>query len=76
MAFRKKTGGRKPGVPNRVPAALKEMILEALTNLGGVEYLEKQAKEEPASFMTILGKVLPLTVNSSVDGKMTITWEK
>lgn len=76
MAFRKKTGGRKPGVPNRVPAALKEMILEALTNLGGVEYLEKQAKEEPQSFMTILGKVLPLTVNSNVDGKLTITWEK
>lgn len=67
MAFKKKTGGRKAGVPNRVPAALKEMILQALTNLGGVDYLEKQAKENPQSFMTILGKVLPLDINAKTD---------
>lgn len=76
MAFKKKTGGRKAGVPNRVPAALKEMILQALENKGGVEYLEKQAENEPVAFMSMLGKVLPMTVNGSLDGKLSITWEK
>lgn len=76
MAFKKKTGGRKAGVPNRVPAALKEMILEALTNLGGVEYLEKQAKDEPVAFIGILGKVLPLTLSAEGKGKISVSWEQ
>lgn len=76
MAFRKKTGGRKAGVPNRVPAALKEMILQALENKGGVAYLEKQAIDEPVAFMSMLGKVLPLTLSGEGKGKLTVTWEK
>lgn len=76
MAFKKKTGGRKAGIPNRVPAALKEMILQALENKGGVEYLEKQAENEPVAFMGMLGKVLPLTLSADGKGKMTISWEK
>lgn len=76
MAFKKKTGGRKPGVPNRVPAALKEMILQALELEGGVDYIRAQARNEPVAFLTILGKVLPLTVNSSIDGKLVVSWEK
>lgn len=76
MAFKQKTGGRKAGVPNRVPAALKEMILQALENKGGVEYLERQAENEPVAFMSMLGKVLPLTLSGSLDGKISVTWEK
>lgn len=76
MAFKKKTGGRKPGVPNRVPAALKEMILQALELEGGVEYIREQARNEPVAFMSMLGRVLPLTVNGTMDGKLTVTWEK
>lgn len=76
MAFKKKTGGRKAGVPNRVPAALKEMILQALELEGGVEYIRTQARNEPVAFMSMLGRVLPLTVNGEMNGKMTITWEK
>ena len=62
MANGHKTGGRKKGTPNKVNAELKSMILEALDESGGVTYLVGQAKENPTSFLTLLGKVLPMTV--------------
>jgi hypothetical protein len=57
-----KTGGRKRGTPNKTTAMLKDMIKTALSNLGGVEYLKEQAQKNPAAFLTLLGKVLPLQV--------------
>lgn len=54
--------GRPKGVPNKTTAALKDMILGALDNKGGVAYLEKQADENPTAFLTLVGKVLPMTV--------------
>ena len=60
-------GGRQKGVPNKVTSELKDMVLQALEKAGGVEYLAKQAKQCPAAFMTLLGRVLPLQV-SGVNG--------
>ena len=54
--------GRPPGVPNKVTKALKEMILGALSDVGGQEYLARQAEENPPAFMTLVGKVLPTTL--------------
>lgn len=54
--------GRPKGSPNKTTAALKDMILQALGNKGGIEYLERQADENPVAFMTLVGKVLPLQV--------------
>lgn len=54
--------GRPAGLPNKLTKALKEMILGALDDVGGQQYLRKQAKENPAAFMTLLGKVLPTTL--------------
>jgi hypothetical protein len=55
--------GRKPGTPNKITLQLKEAILEAAHQAGGkdgmVGYLRKQATENSASFMALLGKVLP-----------------
>ena len=53
--------GRPPGVPNKATKALKEMILGALSDVGGQEYLARQAEENPPAFMTLVGKVLPTT---------------
>lgn len=63
----KKTGGRKKGTANKDTKPLKEMILGALDNLGGIAYLEKQAILQPAAFMTLIGKVLPTTLASDKD---------
>lgn len=62
MAIGKKTGGRKKGSVNKINAALKDMILSALDESGGVDYLKTQAAENPAAFLTLVGKVLPMTV--------------
>ena len=69
MIVKKTTGnlpgagpGRPKGVPNKVTTELKTMILKALDDAGGVKYLVNQAKDNPASFLTLLGKVIPLQV--------------
>ena len=41
---------------------LKEMILGALDDAGGREYLHKQATVNPTAFMSLVGKVLPTTL--------------
>ena len=64
---RKKTGGRVAGTPNKVTAELKETILTALDNAGGVAYLERKAESHPAAFLALVGKVLPMTLAGTGD---------
>jgi len=59
-AGRKTGGGSRKGRPNKLTADLKEMILAALSGVGGQKYLEEQAQRNPTAFLTLLGKVLPL----------------
>ena len=64
--------GRPKGAPNKTTATLKEAILIAAENAGGkdglVGYLQKIATKNPAAFVTLLGKVLPLQVTGPNDG--------
>jgi len=60
--------GRKKGVPNKITKELKEMILGALDQCGGQNYLARQAEENPTAFMALVGKVLPMTVQGTGDG--------
>jgi len=62
MAKGRKTGGRTKGTPNKTTRDVKEMVLAALSNKGGVTYLERQADENPTAFLTLVGKVIPLQV--------------
>jgi hypothetical protein len=61
-----KLGGRPKGVPNRVTTALKETILKSLEQAGGPDYLARQADENPAAYMQLLGKVVPQDVNATI----------
>jgi len=56
-------------------AALKDMILEALHGAGGVEYLKRQAKDNPGPFLSLVGKVLPLQVTGENGGPIVIGWD-
>lgn len=64
---------RPPGVPNKINAILKDMILQALDDAGGVSYLVEQARENPGPFLALLGKVLPMQVTGANGGPITIT---
>jgi hypothetical protein len=61
------TGGSRKGIPNKTTAAIKDMIVKALDDAGGVEYLVTQAKLNPAAFMALVGKVLPMQVSGDPD---------
>jgi len=70
MALGKKTGGRQAGTPNKVTGQLKDMILKALENKGGVDYLMAQADSNPNAFMALVGRVLPLQVSGDPDSPL------
>ena len=53
---------RPVGSTNHQSKALKEMVLATLDKVGGLEYLAKQAENNPTAFMTLLGKILPTQV--------------
>jgi hypothetical protein len=55
-------GGRQKGTPNRETKALRELILGALDQVGGQDYLASQAKSNPAAFLALIGRVLPTTL--------------
>jgi hypothetical protein len=76
-----KKGEKRPNQgkrgPNKLNTELKDMILGALSGAGGQKYLERQAQDNPAAFMTLVGKVLPLA-GPGPDGehKHVITWQQ
>ena len=57
--------GRKKGVPNKVTADVKAMVLAALDKAGGADYLLRQSDENPVAFMSLVGKVLPMQVTGA-----------
>jgi hypothetical protein len=62
--------GRPKGLPNKTTQALKDMILTALDGAhpeGGVGYLKQQANNNPTAFLSLVGKVLPMTVAGDPD---------
>jgi hypothetical protein len=65
-------GGRVKGTPNKITAQLKDMILQALDEAGGVEYLLEQASSNPTAFLTLVGKVLPLQVTGENGGAIQV----
>lgn len=66
----KKTGGRVAGTPNKMTKSVKEMVLAALDDVGGKNYLIEQAKNNPTAFLTLLGKVLPTQITGEDGGPL------
>ena len=65
-----KTGGRSKGVPNKLNADVKGMIVGALNSGGGQKWLEAQMNENPTAFMSLIGRVLPTTVSGDKDNPL------
>lgn len=62
--------GRPKGSLNKTTAAIKTMVETALTQAGGVDYLVRQADEQPVAFMGLVGKVLPMQVDATHSGEI------
>lgn len=73
--------GRKKGTPNKVPALLREAVVMAARLEGSnrkgkgelVGFLRMASRTHKGNFLTLLGRVLPLQVNASIQGELTIT---
>lgn len=66
--------GRPKGTPNKATAQLKDMILTALSNAGGAEYLTARALDPKtaSAFLTLIGKVLPMQITGEGGGPVVI----
>ena len=69
-----KFGGRKPG-GSKAQLDLKAAILGALEAVDGQAYLEEVAKSDPRTFCTLLGRVLPLSLQHGGGVQHTISLE-
>lgn len=68
--------GKPKGATNKVTSEIKTMVLDALSQAGGVQYLVERALDPRTSsaFLTLVGKVLPLQVNGAgPNGEHTFT---
>jgi len=51
--------GRKPKGENKSTRDVRAMAMQALSEVGGVDYLVKQAEENPKVFLTLVAKCMP-----------------
>lgn len=67
--------GRPKGAVNKTTALLKDAILKAATDAGNGDmsaYLAAQAISNPAAFMSLLGKVLPMQVVGDAENPINV----
>jgi len=60
--------GRPPGTPNKDTALIRDMIAQALNEVGGVQYLASVAQSHPGPFLALVGKVMPVQVTGADGG--------
>ena len=63
--------GRKRGVPNKLTAHVREAVQNAFLEVGGEDYLVKVAMQDPRTFCTLLGKILPTQVEAKAEEPIT-----
>jgi hypothetical protein len=66
--------GRPKGSPNKIGAAVKDMVAQALEQAhpeGGVAYLVTQSRDNPTAFLTLVGKIIPM--QADIKGDLNIT---
>jgi len=67
-----KTGGRVAGTPNKMSASIRDAIVEAFERVGGADYLERVAGDNPQVFCALLGKALPMQITGGDGGPVQI----
>lgn len=67
--------GRPKGSANKIGQKLQSMLNASLSRAGGIDYLVRQSEENPAAYMTMISKLLPKQVESTVthDGDLKLS---
>jgi hypothetical protein len=70
--------GRPKGVRNKL-TSLRDAVIEAFDEVGGVKYLVKLAngtQSDRAAFVSLMNKVLPTQINQQVEGgvRLELSW--
>ena len=65
--------GRPKGSPNKITKSVREAILAAFDEVGGINYLKIQAEKNPTAFLGLLWKILPTQLDHSgkINGAVT-----
>lgn len=64
--------GRPPGAKNKLPGQIKELVEGALADVGGREYLAKQARKNPKAFLGLVARLIPRDLNVSGEIRHTL----
>jgi hypothetical protein len=68
---RKKTGGRKPGAPNKMTVAARDAIAIAADRIGGVDrlvrWIEQSPRNERLYWTQMYTRLLPMQINTKVE---------
>lgn len=71
--------GRPKGSLDKGNKLIREMIVQALDEAGGVAYLKATAASHPAAFLALIGKVMPVQVEGAnggpIDHSLTVTFK-
>lgn len=67
-------GGRQKGTPNKVSGAVRQLILDSLIAVGGVEYLKELSRVNSSAYASLVGRALPKEVDVQADSTITISW--
>lgn len=62
--------GRPKGAIDKGNALIRDMLADALSELGGVEYLVKCGQDDrtKSAFLSLIGKMMPMQVTGADDG--------
>ena len=76
MAKGKKTGGRVKGSINKQSASVKQCIINAFEDIGGVKNLAAWASENQTEFYKLWGRMIPHEVTGAGGDDIKITVKK
>ena len=69
----RRTGaGRPKGALNKDSADIRALVLGALQDVGGRDYLAARAMDQPVAFMGLLGKILPTQITGEGGGALVV----
>ena len=63
-------GGSRKGIPNKIGADVRAMVLAALDRAGGADYLHEQAHANPRAFLALIGRIIPTQITGQDDAPL------